>query len=114
MRLMCWFVHKHLEFHEPELISIADMYGEKLALEPEPELVAKVPAPPSPYRFADFADEDTAVKIGSRSVLLRGVLEVWGEGATYEECVAAVRALPNDKKFSAHAFTVSHCIVGPC
>ena len=102
VRLMCWFVHKHLDFREPELVAVADMLGVQLELEPEPQppdaegggppVVAagslkKTPGhlsqPPSPYRFATFPDEEMAAQIGSRSIMLRGILEVWGEGTTY-------------------------------
>jgi tRNA (guanine10-N2)-methyltransferase len=114
VRLLCWFVHKHLEFREPELRALCEMHGVPLQLappvelEPEPEPDAGAPPqsrgtatalpPDSVLRLADFPDEDTAARIGSRAVLLRSVLEIWGCGTTYEECVAAAVAYPAAKK----------------
>ena len=118
VRLMCWFVHKHLDFREPELLSVADMHGVQLQLEPEPQLqpdggdvsppplsggaLKKTPGhlhrPPCPYRFAEFPGEEVATRIGMRVILLRGLLEVWGEGASYDECVAAAEAFSADCK----------------
>ena len=114
VRLLCWFVHKHLEFREPELRALCEMHGVPLQLappvdlEPEPEPDAGAPPqsraaatalpPDSVLRLADFPDEDTAARIGSRAVLLRSVLEIWGCGTTYEECLAAAVAYPAAKK----------------
>ena len=112
MRLLCWFVHKHLEFREPELRALCEMNGVPLELappvepEPEPEPDAASAAvrgsgalpPDGVLRLADFPDEATAARIGSRAILLRAVLEVWGCGSTYEECVAAAVAYPAAKK----------------
>ena len=113
VRLLCWFVHKHLEFREPELRALCEMHGVRLQLappvelapEPEPDAAAASQScaaaalpPDSVLRLADFPDEATAVHIGSRAVLLRSVLEIWGCGSTYEECVAAAVAYPAAKK----------------
>lgn len=115
VRLLCWFVHKHLEFREAELRSLCDLHGVQLqlrppaALEPEPEPDAAEAAPSLDQdvaalpadcvlRLADFPDEATAVRIGSRAVLMRSILEIWGCGSTYEECVAAAIAFPAAKK----------------
>ena len=83
VRLLCWFVHKHLEFREPELRALCEMHGVPLQLappvelEPEPEPDAGAPPqsrgtatalpPDSVLRLADFPDEDTAARIGSRA-----------------------------------------------
>ena len=126
VRLMCWFVHKHLDFREPELVAVADMLGVQLELEPEPQppdaegggppVVAagslkKTPGhlsqPPSPYRFATFPDEEMAAQIGSRSIMLRGILEVWGEGTTYDECVAAATAFQCKGPFLDKTFKIN-------
>ena len=110
VRLLCWFAHKHLEFREPELRSLAAMHGVDLSLEPvhpepEPEPQPQ-PAPPqqppplgsSPFWLAEFPDEESAARIGRRAILLRAVLEVWGAGETYEQCLAAALGYPADKK----------------
>ena len=41
---------------------------------------------------------EVAEQIVSRAILMRGLLEVWGEGANYEECVAAAESFPADRK----------------
>ena len=110
VRLLCWFAHKHLEFREPELRSLAAMHGVDLSLEPvhpepEPEPQPQpAPAQPprplgsSPFWLAEFPDEESAARIGRRAILLRAVLEVWGAGETYEQCLAAALDYPAEKK----------------
>jgi tRNA (guanine10-N2)-methyltransferase len=104
VRLLCWMVHKHLDFREAELSAVAELHGVRQLLPPPPspgqqrEGKDDDAGATSPFLFADFPDEATAVRIASRVILMRGLLEVWGEGATYDECLASARAYPAARK----------------
>jgi hypothetical protein len=52
----------------------------------------------SPLWYVKLPDDATACRICERSVLVKGMVELWGEGETFEQCRDAAVACPADKK----------------
>ncbi|KAL3693576.1 hypothetical protein R1sor_007227 [Riccia sorocarpa] len=96
MWFLCYFLHRLLDYRIPEVESLARLFlGEKVDLKWRQ---SPYHHPDSPFYFIDLPSEDIARKIASRSVLLKGIFEVWGEGRTYEELRVSIEACPEEKK----------------
>ncbi|BBN04731.1 tRNA (guanine10-N2)-methyltransferase [Marchantia polymorpha subsp. ruderalis] len=96
MWFLCYFLHRLLDYRKPEIESLA-----KLFLGENAELKWKQSPhhhEDSPFYFIDLPSEDVARQIASRSVLLKGFFEVWGEGRTYDELKASIESLSDEKK----------------
>lgn len=52
----------------------------------------------TPFHFVSLPDEETARKIATRAILVRGVLECWGIGDDAEGLKRAVAAYPEERK----------------
>jgi hypothetical protein len=52
----------------------------------------------SPLWYIKLPDDATARRICERSILVKGMFELWGEGETFEQCRDAAVACPADKK----------------
>lgn len=52
----------------------------------------------SPFWYLTLPSEDIAKKIADRSILIRGMFELWGEGSSWEELQAAIEACPAELK----------------
>jgi tRNA (guanine10-N2)-methyltransferase len=96
VELLCWFAQKHVEFRVPEAAALAELGGFELDMASNPELA-------SPFLLTRFPSQAAAAALASRAVLMRGVLEVWGQGTSYEECVAAAEAYPVASKDALRA-----------
>ena len=86
---LCYFLHRLLDFRAPELVSLASLAGIPMQLEP-PELQPDV----SPFWRCRLPSDDAARRLTQRSMLVKGIFEVYAEGATMDELVEATRALP--------------------
>ncbi|XP_024539201.1 tRNA (guanine(10)-N2)-methyltransferase homolog isoform X1 [Selaginella moellendorffii] len=92
---LCYFLHRLLDYRIPEVESLAKLFGcsGKLQWRQAPNH-----HPDSPFYFVRLPSEDMARSIAKRSVLVKAIFEIWGEGSTYEELRAAVEAFPEEKK----------------
>ena len=89
--MLAYFLHRYLDFRLPELESLAELCGLPLPLEwrlPDGGLAD------SPFWRLKLPSLECAAELASRSLLLKVLIDVWGEGSTMEECVNAVLAHP--------------------
>ncbi|KAI3947417.1 hypothetical protein MKW92_028957 [Papaver armeniacum] len=54
--------------------------------------------PDCPYHFVSLPSEQIASNIAKRSILVKGIYELWGEGGSYEELEEAIKSYPDDLK----------------
>ncbi|KAK1300370.1 hypothetical protein QJS10_CPB13g00845 [Acorus calamus] len=52
----------------------------------------------SPFHFVNLPSEDVAKNIANRSILVKGIYELWGEGSNYEELKEAINNFPDERK----------------
>lgn len=75
--------------------SLAELFGEKNPLE------WRVPQhhhPDSPFHFVNLPSQDIARSIANRSILVKGLYELWGEGSSDEELEEAIKSYPDERK----------------
>jgi len=95
---MVWFLHRYGKFRRPELEALAEMFGFK------DEIAWRLPRggnEDSPFWYIKLPSVEAAKLICSRAFLVKGMFEMWGEGATWEECGEAVK--------QSRALTDPHC-----
>ncbi|KAK4401915.1 tRNA (guanine(10)-N2)-methyltransferase [Sesamum angolense] len=54
--------------------------------------------PDSPFHFVNLPSEEMARDIAGRSILVKGIYELWGEGRSFEELEEAINSYPDDRK----------------
>lgn len=75
--------------------SLAEMFGVFSSLEwrlPENQ------HPDSPFHLVNLPSEDIARNIANRSILVKGIYELWGEGSSFEQLEEAIKSYPEDRK----------------
>ncbi|XP_020082352.1 tRNA (guanine(10)-N2)-methyltransferase homolog [Ananas comosus] len=118
MWFLCVFYHRLLDYRRPEVEALAELFGafgggggngggeggggggweanpRKWSLEwklPENHHVD------SPFHFVSLPSEEIARNIANRSILVKGIYELWGQGINYEELEKAVREFPDERK----------------
>ncbi|KAK4747603.1 hypothetical protein SAY87_014189 [Trapa incisa] len=101
MWYLCVFYHRLLDYRKPEVESLAELFG---AFDDEKKvrhLEWKLPEdhhPDSPFHFVNLPSEQVARDIANRSILVKGIYELWGEGPTFEELEAAIKDYPEERK----------------
>ncbi|KAK6945564.1 Ribosomal RNA large subunit methyltransferase K/L-like, FLD domain [Dillenia turbinata] len=99
MWYLCVFYHRLLDYRKPEVEALAELFGgyeggiEKLEW--------KLPLhhhPDSPFHFVNLPSELVARNIANRSILVKGIYELWGEGSNFEELEESVRSFPDERK----------------
>ncbi|CBI20041.3 unnamed protein product, partial [Vitis vinifera] len=98
MWYLCVFYHRLLDYRKAEVESLAHLFG---VLEDGSALQWKLPQhhhPDSPFHFVYLPSEDVARNIANRSILVKGIYELWGEGSSYEELEEAIRSYPDERK----------------
>ncbi|KAL9235212.1 hypothetical protein vseg_009994 [Gypsophila vaccaria] len=105
MWYMCVFFHRLLDYRKPEVEALTDLFqasgdddGDGVY---KPQLEWKLPHkfhPDSPFHFVNLPSEDLARSVATRSILVKGMYEVWGEGTTYEQLEEAVNSYPDERK----------------
>ncbi|KAI3846065.1 hypothetical protein MKX03_029097 [Papaver bracteatum] len=102
MWYLCVFFHRLLDYRKAEVEALAKLFG---AFEGEEEcfhsLEWKLPLhhhPDCPYHFVNLPSEQIASNIAKRSILVKGIYELWGEGGSYEELEEAIKSYPDDLK----------------
>ncbi|KAK4801352.1 hypothetical protein SAY86_021839 [Trapa natans] len=101
MWYLCVFYHRLLDYRKPEVESLAELFGAFHDHKEGRHLEWKQPEdhhPDSPFHFVNLSSEQVARDIASRSILVKGIYELWGEGPTFEELKAAIQAYPEEKK----------------
>eukprot|EP00614_Pseudopedinella_elastica_P034002 CAMPEP_0172635282 /NCGR_PEP_ID=MMETSP1068-20121228/198659_1 /TAXON_ID=35684 /ORGANISM="Pseudopedinella elastica, Strain CCMP716" /LENGTH=98 /DNA_ID=CAMNT_0013447451 /DNA_START=8 /DNA_END=301 /DNA_ORIENTATION=+ len=53
-------------------------------------------SPISPYLVAEFPSEEAAVAVCDRAILIKSMIKIWADGASYKEASSRVRQLPAD------------------
>ncbi|XVF01752.1 hypothetical protein REPUB_Repub04eG0116200 [Reevesia pubescens] len=107
MWYLCVFYHRLLDYRKPEVESLADLYG-AFGDKHRPDLptqnrvlewrLPKHHHPDSPFHFVNLPSEDVARNVANRSILVKGIYELWGEGSSYEELEEAVKSYPDERK----------------
>lgn len=95
MWYLCVFFHRLLDYRKPEVESLAQLFGVHESLE------WKLPEhhhPDSPFHFVNLPSDDIARSIANRSILVKGIYELWGEGSSYEELEVAINNYPDENK----------------
>ncbi|XP_052194151.1 uncharacterized protein LOC127802402 [Diospyros lotus] len=108
MWYLCVFYHRLLDYRKPEVESLAELFGafdrsdgESNGHRQNESLQWRLPQhhhPDSPFHFVNLPSEDVARNIANRSILVKGIYELWGEGSTYEELEEAIKGYPDDRK----------------
>ncbi|KAK6461722.1 S-adenosyl-L-methionine-dependent methyltransferase [Scheffersomyces coipomensis] len=86
---LIYFAQAYPNFRRPELESLADLYNIPLDLSHHDES--------NPFLIVQLENDDQARKIMERSVLSKGIYELWGHGKTVEELQENVKQISSDK-----------------
>lgn len=103
MWYLCVFYHRLLDYRKPEVESLADLFG-AFDRETDPQsksLEWRLPEehhPDSPFHFVNLPSEQIACNIAKRSILVKGIYELWGEGSSFEELEEAIKSYPDEQK----------------
>jgi len=95
MWFLCYFYHRLLDYRRPEVAALAKLFGG------DAELQWKLPLnhhEDSPFHFIWLPSEEIASKIANRSVLVKCMLELWGQGYSYEELKRSVQSFLKEQK----------------
>ncbi|CAH9074685.1 unnamed protein product [Cuscuta epithymum] len=99
MWYLCVFYHRLLDFRKPEVESLAELFG---AFNSQPRNIEwRLPEhyhPDSPFHFVSLPSEEIARNVANRSILVKGMYELWGEGSNYEELEDAIKSYPDERK----------------
>ncbi|GMH13220.1 hypothetical protein Nepgr_015061 [Nepenthes gracilis] len=101
MWYLCVFYHRLLDYRKPEVQALAELFGAFGDDDKSRSLEWRLPKeyhPDSPFHFVNLPSEDIARNIANRSILVKGMHEIWGEGSCYEEMEEAIRGYPEDRK----------------
>ncbi|KAL2491008.1 methyltransferase [Abeliophyllum distichum] len=100
MWYLCVFYHRLLEYRKPEFESLAGLFG-AFAGSTTGSLEWRLPEdqhPDSPFHFVNIPSEEIARNIASRSILVKGIYELWGEGQSFEELEEAIKSYSDEQK----------------
>ncbi|KAJ1402284.1 tRNA guanosine-2-O-methyltransferase, TRM11 [Sesbania bispinosa] len=104
MWYLCVFYHRLLDYRKPEVESLAQLFrdfGDSSNDDVPSQLQWKLPLhhhPDSPFHFVNLPSEQVARTIANRSILVKGMYELWGEGGSYEELKESVLSYPDERK----------------
>ncbi|KAI4966793.1 hypothetical protein ZWY2020_035997 [Hordeum vulgare] len=113
MWYLCVFYHRLLDYRRPEVQSLAELFGG-----PGAGAAVEWRMPDNHHEDSPFhlvllpGDERLAAQIANRSLLVKGIYELWGHGATYDELEKAIRAYPDERKLPYLTPESSFKIVG--
>ncbi|KAG9439783.1 hypothetical protein H6P81_019948 [Aristolochia fimbriata] len=102
MWFLCVFYHRLLDYRRAEVEALAELFG-AFADTPEDDrrLQWKLPDdhhPDSPFHFVWLPSEEIARNVANRSILVKGIYQLWGQGGSYEELEEEIRSFPDDQK----------------
>ncbi|CAL9003436.1 unnamed protein product [Prunus brigantina] len=99
MWYLCVFFHRLLDYRKAEVESLAQLFSNE---DQEYQCLQwRLPLlhhPDSPFHFVNLPSEDVAKSIANRSILVKGMYELWGEGGSYEELEECIRNYPDERK----------------
>ncbi|KAL5982629.1 hypothetical protein ACLOJK_016704 [Asimina triloba] len=103
MWFLCVFYHRLLDYRRPEVEALAELFGAFPDSPPQDRssLDWRLPQehhPDSPFHFVSLPSEEIARKVANRSILVKGIYELWGEGSSYEELEEAIKDYPDERK----------------
>lgn len=103
MWYLCVFYHRLLDYRKPEIESLAELFGvfDDYPNDQQHSLDWKLPQyhhPDSPFHFVNLPSEDIARTVANRSILVKGLYELWGEGNSYEELEESIKGYPEERK----------------
>ncbi|GAV81141.1 UPF0020 domain-containing protein [Cephalotus follicularis] len=103
MWFLCVFFHRLLDYRKPEVESLALLFGDQTQADQNQDnaLEWRLPKhhhPDSPFHFVNLPSQDLARNIANRSILVKGIYEIWGEGSSYEELEESIKSYPEDRK----------------
>lgn len=111
MWYLCVFYHRLLDFRKPEVESLAELFGAFSKEEPtnngdlksfgSNSLEWKLPEhhhPDSPFHLVNLPSEEIARNVANRSILVKGIFELWGEGSSLEELEESIIKYPDERK----------------
>jgi len=89
MRYLISFLQKHEDFRLAELNALLKMNG----LAPSEVYEQSDYSQVSPYLVVNFPSEVVAAAVCDRGILIKAVMELWGDGPSYEAASAAAEQL---------------------
>ncbi|OIT00622.1 PREDICTED: tRNA (guanine(10)-N2)-methyltransferase homolog [Nicotiana attenuata] len=111
MWYLCVFYHRLLDYRKPEVESLAELFGAFSKEEPtnngdlksngSNSLEWKLPEhhhPDSPFHLVNLPSEEIARNVANRSILVKGIFELWGEGSSLEELEESIIKYPDERK----------------
>ncbi|KAJ7968142.1 tRNA (Guanine(10)-N2)-methyltransferase like [Quillaja saponaria] len=107
MWFLCVFYHRLLDYRKPEVESLAELFGAFGDVQNgefcsrEKSLEWRIPLyhhTDSPFHLVNIPSEHVARKIANRSILVKGMYELWGEGSSYEELKESILSYPDERK----------------
>lgn len=97
MWYLCVFYHRLLEYRKAEFESLAGLFDGRSGATPLEWRLPEDHHPDSPFHLVDLPSEEMARSIANRSILVKGIYEVWGEGRSFEELEEAIRSYPDER-----------------
>ncbi|GJM85256.1 hypothetical protein PR202_ga01691 [Eleusine coracana subsp. coracana] len=99
MWYLCVFYHRLLDYRRPEVESLAELFGGPGAGDAVEWRMPENHHEDSPFHFVRLpGDERFAAQVANRSLLVKGIYELWGHGTTYEELEKSVMEYPDERK----------------
>ncbi|VAH52423.1 unnamed protein product [Triticum turgidum subsp. durum] len=99
MWYLCVFYHRLLDYRRPEVQSLAELFGGPGSGDAVEWRMPENHHEDSPFHLVRLpGDERLAAQIANRSLLVKGIYELWGQGATYDELEKAIREYPDERK----------------
>ncbi|KAL7157220.1 hypothetical protein ABFS83_02G063000 [Erythranthe nasuta] len=98
MWYLCVFFHRLLEYRKSEFESLAGLFEGRGGATPLEWRLPEDHHPDSPFHFVNLPSEEVAISIASRSILVKGIYELWGEGGSFEELEESIKSYPDDRK----------------
>ncbi|PHU04999.1 hypothetical protein BC332_25821 [Capsicum chinense] len=97
MWYLCVFYHRLLDYRKPEVESLAQLFGVTSSNSLEWKL-PKHHHSDSPFHFVNLPSEQIAQNVANRSILVKGIFELWGEGSSSEELEESIKNYPDERK----------------
>ncbi|KAH6787635.1 tRNA modification 11 protein [Perilla frutescens var. hirtella] len=98
MWYLCVFYHRLLEYRKAEFESLAGLFDGRSGATPLEWRLPEDHHADSPFHFVNLPSEDLARNIANRSILVKGIYELWGEGRSFEELEEAIRSYPDERR----------------
>lgn len=98
MWYLCVFYHRLLEYRKAEFESLAGLFDGQSGATPLEWRLPEDHHADSPFHLVNLHSEELARNIANRSILVKGIYELWGEGRSFEELEQAIRSYPEERR----------------